>query len=97
MGGQTAFAFIDPTNSHRVNYYFMGDYAINDIRNYVMEPFKVMQDCAQPLFCGNCTLEEYKSAMFAEEHDLVGACLILVDCIVCYDQNTVVKYSRRTD
>ena len=96
MGGQTAFGFIDSSDSHRVEYYFMGDYAINDIRKYLMEPFKVMKDCAKPLFCGNCTLQEYKSREFQDQHDLVGACIILPDCIVCYDSETIVTYRRRS-
>ena len=97
MGGQTAFAFIDPYDSHRVDYYFMGDYALGDIKKYLKEPFKVLKDCAKPLINGNCTVEEYKSQMFQDKHDLVGACIILPDCIVCYDSETIVKYSRRNE
>lgn len=96
MGGQTAFAFIDVDDHKRVNYYFMGDYALGDIKKYLKESFNVMKDCAKPLFEGNCTIEEYKSQKFAEEHDLVGACIILADCIVCHDQDTTVTYRRRT-
>lgn len=95
MGGQTAFAFIDPSDSHRVDYYFMGDYALADIKMYLKEPFKVMKDCAKPLFKGNCTLQEYKSREFQEDHDLVGACIILPDSIVVYDAETIVIYRRR--
>ena len=97
MGGQSAFAFIDSYNPHRVNYYFMSDSALGDIKKYIMEPYKVMKDCAQTMFEGNCTLEEYKSEKFHEENDLVGACLILPDCIVCYDSETIVNYRRRTE
>jgi hypothetical protein len=97
MGGQSAFAFIDPSDSHRVDYYFMGDSAMNDIKSYLKEPFKVMKDCARPLFVGNCTVQEYKSSAFAEDHDLVGACIILPDCIVCYDAETTVTYRRRVE
>jgi hypothetical protein len=95
MGGQSAFAFIDPSDSHRVDYYFMGDYAINDIKKYLKEPYNVMYDCGKTLFEGNCTVKEYKSRKFQEEHDLVGACIILHDCIVCCDLETIVIYRRR--
>jgi len=97
MGGQSAFAFLDSHDPQRVNYYFMGDYAINDIKRYLMEPYKVMKDCANPLFKGNCTIQEYKSREFAEEHDLVGACIIMPDSIVCYDSETIMIYKRRKE
>uniref|UniRef100_A0A6C0DQD3 Uncharacterized protein n=1 Tax=viral metagenome TaxID=1070528 RepID=A0A6C0DQD3_9ZZZZ len=95
MGGQSAFAFIDPSDSHRVDYYFMGDSALADIRKYLKEPYNVMKDCAATLLEGNCTLQEYKSRKFQEEHDLVGACIIMPDSIVCYDSETIVIYRRR--
>jgi len=95
MGGQSAFAFMDPYDPQRVDYYFMGDSALADIRKYLKEPYKVMKDCAKPLFNGNCTLQEYKSREFQDEHDLVGACVILPDSIVCYDSETIVIYRKR--
>ena len=97
MGGQTAFAFLDSYDPQRVNYYFMGDSAMNDIKKYLMEPYNVMKDCAKPLFKGNCTLEEYKSREFQDEHDLVGAIIIMPDSIVVYDQETIVIYKRRKE
>ena len=97
MGGRSAFAFIDPSDSHRVDYYFMGDSALGDIKAYLKEPFKIMKDCAKPLFVGNCTVQEYKSKNFQDDHDLVGACIILPDCIVCYDAETIVIYRRRRE
>jgi hypothetical protein len=97
MGGQTAFAFLDPYDPGRVDYYFMGDYAINDIKKYLKEPYNVMKDCAQVLIEGNCTLQEYKSSAFAEEHDLVGACLIMPESFVVYDAETIVIYRRRRE
>lgn len=97
MGGQTAFAFLDPYDPQRVNYYFMGDYALNDIKKYLMEPYNVMKDCAKPLFNGNCTIQRFKSRKFQEEHDLVGASIIMPESIVCYDMNTIVIYRRRRE
>ena len=95
MGGQTAFAFLDSYDPQRVNYYFMGDYALGDIRKYLMEPYHVMKDCAAPLINGSCTIEEYKSRKFQDEHDLVGAAVIMPDSIVVYDAETIVIYRRR--
>lgn len=94
MGGQTAFGFYD-NDTKLVSYYFMGDYALNDIKKYLKEPYNVIRDCAAPLLNGNCTIQEYKSREFREEHDLVGACIILPDSIVCYDSESIVIYRRR--
>jgi hypothetical protein len=94
MGGQTAFGFYD-RDAKLISYYFMGDYAINDIKKLLKEPYNVLYDCAQLLIQGNCTLEEYKSSAFAEEHDLVGACLIMPESFVVYDAETIVIYRRR--
>jgi hypothetical protein len=88
---------MDPYDPQRVDYYFMGDSALADIRKYLKEPYRVMKDCAKPLFKGNCTLQEYKSREFQDEHDLVGACIILPDSIVCYDQDTIVIYRKRRE
>jgi hypothetical protein len=97
MGGQVAFAFIDPSDSKRVDYYFMGDYSLGEIETYLHESYKVMKDCGTTLFEGNCTLDEYNSKKFQEDHDLVGACIILPDCIVLHKQHTIVTYRRRKD
>lgn len=95
MGGQTAFAFIDPYDPQRVDYYFMGDSALGDIESYLHEPYNVMYDCGKTLFQGNCTIQEYKSRNFAEDHDLVGAAIIMPDSIVCFKMKTIVIYRRR--
>jgi len=97
MGGQSAFAFLDPCDPQRVEYYFMGDSAIADIKKYLKEPYNVMKDCAKALLDGNCTIQRYKSREFQEEHDLVGACIIMPDSIVCYDLETIVIYRRRRE
>ena len=94
MGGQSAFAFIDSYDPQRVNYYFMGDSALNDIKKYVKEPYNVMKDCATSLFEGNCSIEEFKSAKFQEDNDLVAAAIIMPDSIVCYDMETIVIYRK---
>jgi len=95
MGGQTAFAFIDSYDPQRLNYYFMGDSALNDIKKYLKEPYNVMKDCATTLFEGNCTIQEYKSNKFQEDNDLVAAVVIMPDSIVCYDMETIVIYRKR--
>jgi hypothetical protein len=95
MGGQSAFGFYDQ-DAKLVSYYFMGDSALGDIRSYLKEPYNVMKDCAKKLFVGNCLLEEFKSSEFANEHDLVGAAMILPDSIVCYHTDTIVIYKKRT-
>jgi hypothetical protein len=97
MGGQSAFAFIDPYDPQRVDYYFMGDYALGDIESYLHEPYNVMYDCGKTLFQGNCTIEEFKSRKFADEHDLVGAAIIMPDSIVCFKMKTIMIYRRRRD
>jgi hypothetical protein len=97
MGGQSAFAFLDPYDPQRVNYYFMGDSALDDIRKYLKEPYNVMYDCGKTLFEGSCTVQEYKSRKFQDDHDLVGACVIMPDSIVCYDHETIVIYRRRRE
>jgi hypothetical protein len=97
MGGQTAFAFLDSYDPQRVDYYFMGDYAFNDIKMYLKEPYDVMKDCATSLFEGNCTIQEFKSRKFQEDHDLVAASIIMPDSIVCYLTDTIVIYRRRRD
>jgi mRNA-degrading endonuclease YafQ of YafQ-DinJ toxin-antitoxin module len=94
MGGQSAFGFYD-ADAHLVSYYFMGDYAIRDIKKYLKEPYNVLKDCARPMFEGNCLLDEFKSQKFQDEHDLVGAVLIMRDCIICYDQDSIVVYRKR--
>jgi hypothetical protein len=75
----------------------MGDSAIADIKKYLKEPYNVMKDCAKALLDGNCTIQRYKSREFQEEHDLVGACIIMPDSIVCYDLETIVIYRRRRE
>jgi hypothetical protein len=75
----------------------MGDSAIADIKKYLKEPYHVMKDCAKALLDGNCTIQQYKSREFQEEHDLVGACIIMPDSIVCYDLETIVIYRRRRE
>ena len=82
MGGQTAFGFYD-NDTKLVSYYFMGDYAVNDIELYVLEPYNVLYDSAKPLFEGCCSIEEFKSSEFQDEHDLVCAAMILPGAIVC--------------
>lgn len=94
MGGQTAFGFYDP-DAKLVSYYFMGDYALGDIKMLLKEQYKILYDCAQPLIKGNCLLSEFKSSAFADEHDLVGAVMILPDSMVAYDAETIVIYKRR--
>jgi len=94
MGGQTAFGFYD-YNTKLVSYYFMGDYAMNDIKSYVREPYNVLKDTAQPLIEGQCSIEEFKSSEFQEAHDLVCAAMILPGSIVCYDAQTIVIYKKR--
>jgi hypothetical protein len=96
MGGQTAFGFYD-NDTKLVSYYFMGDYAVNDIKSYVLEPYNVMKDAAQPLIEGCCSIEEFKSSEFHEEHDLVCAAMILPESIVCYDAKTIVIYKKRRE
>jgi hypothetical protein len=96
MGGQTAFGLYDP-DAKLVSYYFMGDYAINDIKKLLKEPYNVLYDCAQPLIQGNCLLDEFKSREFQDEHDLVGAVMILPDSFVAYDSDTIVIYKRRRE
>lgn len=83
MGGQTAFGFYD-NDTKLVWYYFMGDSAVNDIDLYVLEPYNVLYDSAKPLFEGCCSIEEFKSSEFQDEHDLVAAAMILPGSIVCY-------------
>jgi hypothetical protein len=94
MGGQSAFGFYDQ-DAHLVSYYFMGDSALNDIRMLLREPYNVLKDTARPLFEGNCLLDEFKSEKFANEHDLVGAVMILPDSILCFHTDAVVIYKRR--
>ena len=94
MGGQTAFGLYDP-DAKLVSYYFMGDSAMNDIKTLLKEPYNVLWDCAQPLIQGNCLLDEFKSREFQDEHDLVGAVMILPDSFVAYDADTIVIYRRR--
>ena len=96
MGGQTAFGFYD-NDTKLVSYYFMGDYAVNDIKSYVLEPYNVMKDAAQPLIEGCCSIEEFKSSKFQEEHDLVCAAMILPESIGCYDAQTIVIYKKRRE
>ena len=94
MGGQTAFGFYD-SDAKLVSYYFMGDSAMNDIKKLLREPYNVLWDCAQPLLSGNCLLSEFKSTEFQDEHDLVGAVMILPGSFVVYDAETIVIYKRR--
>ena len=52
MGGQTAFGFYDE-KTQLVSYYFMGDYAINDLKAYALEPYNVLRDIAETMFVHN--------------------------------------------
>jgi hypothetical protein len=74
----------------------MGDSALSDIPSLLKEPYNVLKDSARSLLAGNCLLEEYKSAKFAYEHDLVGTVMILPGSIICYHTETIVIYKRRT-
>jgi hypothetical protein len=94
MGGQSAFGFYD-YNTKLISYYFMGDSAANDIKAYVREPYNVLKDSAQPLIQGQCSIEEFKSSEFHEEHDLVCAAIILPHSIVCFDEHTVTIHRKR--
>jgi hypothetical protein len=95
MGGQVAFGFYDD-NTKLISYYFMGDYAINDLKTYLLERYNVLFDIAQTMFEGKCTLKDYKSQEFQEEHDLVAAVVIMPDSIVCYDHQAVTVMRKRT-
>ena len=95
MGRQTAFAFLLNNNLLYVDYYFMGDYALGDIETCLHESYDVVYDCARPLFEGRCLLSEFKSPTFAEQHDLVGAALIMRESIICYKEKTIIVYRRR--
>ena len=94
MGGQTAFGFYD-SDSKLVSYYFMGDYALNDIETYVLEPYNVLYDSAKLLFEGWCPIEEFKSSAFQDEHDLVAAVLIMPGSIVCYKLKSISIIKKR--
>jgi hypothetical protein len=73
----------------------MGDYAINDLKTYLLEPYNVLFDIGQTMFEGKCTLKEYKSQEFSDEHDLIGAVVIMPDSIVCYDHQAVTIMRKR--
>jgi hypothetical protein len=94
MGGQVAFGFYDD-KTKLISYYFMGDYAINDLKTYLLEPYNVLFDIGQTMFEGKCTLKEYKSQEFSDEHDLIGAVVIMPDSIVCYDHQAVTIMRKR--
>jgi hypothetical protein len=94
MGGQTAFGFYD-SDAKLVSYYFMGDYALNDIETYVLEPYNVLYDSAKLLFEGWCPIEEFKSSAFQDEHDLVAAVLIMPGSIVCYKLKSISIIKKR--
>jgi len=96
MGGATAFGFYD-NDAKLVSYYFMGDSAMEEIETYLHKPYEVMKDCARSMFEGNCLLDDFKSSEFAQEHDLVGAIMILPDSMVCYKEKTIIIYRRRGD
>lgn len=94
MGGQTAFGFYD-SDARLVSYYFMGDFAMNDIKSLLREPYAILVDCAKRLIQGNCLLDEFKSAAFQDEHDLVAAVMILPESFVAYDRESIVIYRKR--
>ena len=94
MGGQTAFGFYD-SDAKLVSYYFMSDYALNDIETYVLEPYNVLYDSAKLLFEGWCPIEEFKSSAFQDEHDLVAAVLIMPGSIVCYKLKSISIIKKR--
>jgi hypothetical protein len=96
MGGQTAFGFYD-SDAKLVSYYFMSDYAVNDIKKLLREPYNVLVDTAQPLIQGNCLLDEFKSRDFQNEHDLVAAVMILPESFVAYDSDTIIIYKKRKE
>jgi hypothetical protein len=94
MGGQTAFGFYD-NDTKLVSYYFMGDYALDAIESYVLQPYNVLYDSAKPLFEGWCLIEEFKSSAFQNEHDLVAAVVIMPGSIVCYKPKSISIIKKR--
>ena len=96
MGGQTAFAYYD-NDSQLLSYWLMRDMNPLEFINYLNEPLHVIKDVARPLLKGNCLLDEFKSAKFQEEHDLVWAAIILPESIVCYNRQYTVIMKKRKD
>jgi hypothetical protein len=94
MGGQTAFAYYD-SDAQLLSYWFMRDMGPLEFVGYLNEPLNVIKDVARPLLQGNCLLDEFKSAKFQEEHDLVWVAVILPESIVCYDKEHVIIMKKR--
>jgi hypothetical protein len=94
MGGQTAFAYYD-SDARLLSYWFMRDMNPLEFAHYLEEPYNVMVDVARPMIAGNCLLEEFKSAKFHEEHDLVWAAVILPGSIVCYNAEHIIIMKKR--
>jgi hypothetical protein len=95
MGGQTAFAYLNEMNL--LSYWFMRDMNPLEFANYLNEPLQVIKDVARPLIKGHCLLEEFKSAKFHEEHDLVWAAVIMEGSIVCHNHQYTIIMRKRKD
>jgi hypothetical protein len=82
MGGCTALGILN-TEMKTVRYWTMSPMSLDEIINYLDHPLKTIEDVAEPLMEGVCSVDVFKSPEFQEEHDVIWSVIFQADSIVC--------------